>query len=150
MRSLCNVAVIIAALCLGALAPISSAVEPAKGVAPQTQLDVREMLNQLELNVAMKQYEKILTARYEAELERSIGPADSGATGEQKAAWIERSEIRCKVLDDWANRLQEEIRFRVKALNAYAKDKAEAEAEAKASQQRESTSESPALVPSGV
>ena len=66
---------------------------PNTDVANLVQLGPEAFLAQIRLNVTVKQYEKILTALYDTQLEFQLGPNESGLTSEQTKQWAEMHRI---------------------------------------------------------
>src|SRR4051812_20733915 len=79
------------------------------GLELMTATDGDSMLRRTELKVALKQYEKILTELYDARIEASLGPAESGLTDKQLEAWLTQSARRIKVLESSAEDLRSTV-----------------------------------------
>ena len=96
-------------------------------------LDPNVVLRQIDLNVAIKQYEKVLMERYEARSQLETGPTETGLTDEQRKRWEERAKNKLVYLEDAATTLREQIRSHVAEANKDAEliEKAKAENEAK-------------------
>jgi hypothetical protein len=119
-------AVVTTTLGLAAASLALSAADAPIDVTPQAQVDPEEVLHKIELNVAIKQYEKLLTAKYEAELELSLGPADNDLNAEQREEWLKRSQRKYEVLDQMAGRVVKQIYDHVLSANTKARQAAAA------------------------
>ena len=91
------------------------------------------ILRQIELNVSIKQYEKVLMELHEASLQSEIGPTETGLTDEQQKQWMVRSERKLKYLENTAAVLRKRIHDYVAEANEMArtfeKDRAPEKAE---------------------
>jgi hypothetical protein len=72
--------------------------------------DFMTAIERTELKVALKQYEKVLTLRYDAMLEESSAAPESGANEEHKEARRVQAARRLKALDTMAGQLRLTIR----------------------------------------
>jgi hypothetical protein len=79
--------------------------------------DPNVVVRQIELNVAIEQYEKVLMKRYEARLQLETGPAETGLTDEQRKRWEDRAKNTLVYLEDTAAVLREQIRNYVAEAN---------------------------------
>ena len=86
--------------------PAADVVVDISSFAPR---DPEVVLRQIELNVAIKQYEKVLLEAHEADLQRKLGPTETGLTDVQEKQWRGRAENKLKCLEDTAVFLRERI-----------------------------------------
>jgi len=73
--------------------------------------DPHAVLRQIELNVALKQYEKVLTALEDADLQIELGPEEGELSDQQLAEWRTRQGRKQIVLRDFSQRLRAKIEF---------------------------------------
>jgi hypothetical protein len=94
------------------------------------------ILRQIELNVAIKQYEKVLMELPEAKTELTMGPTETGLTDEQEKQWRGRAENKLRYLEETALNLHARISKLVNEANEMArqleKDRAREKAKPKA------------------
>jgi len=89
------------------------------------------IIRQIELNVAIRQYEKVLMELHEARLQYEIGPAETGLTGVQRKEWSQRAELKLKYLDETAEMLRLRIHGYVTQANEMAREFEKAKAKEK-------------------
>ena len=115
--------------------PAADVVVDISSFAPR---DPNVVVRQIELNVAIKQYEKVLMELHEASLQRVFGPTEMGLTDEQQKQWIVRAEKKQMYLEETSARLRQQIRSYVADANKDAelieKTKAEPKAKPKTAQ----------------
>jgi len=92
------------------------------------KLDADAVLGKIELEVALKQYEKVLTAEAEADLQCRLGPAESGLTEKQEQQWYDKQQKKRDILAAMADILRGHIRARIEEGNKAARAKEEAKA----------------------
>jgi len=78
--------------------------------------DAKTILRQIELKVAMAQYEKILTAIYDLQLTYSL-PDANATTAEEQSKIQDRAELRMRIFEDQRAKLRELILDSVRATN---------------------------------
>lgn len=78
-------------------------------------------MRQIELNVAIKQYEKVLMEIHEARLQNEIGPTETGLTAELQKEWQLRAERKLRYLQDTSAMLRDRITVLVKEANEMAR-----------------------------
>jgi hypothetical protein len=109
--------------------------------------DPNVVLRQIDLNVAIEQYEKVLVERYEARMQLETGPTETGLTDEQRKRWDLRARNKLEYLENTATELRLQIRSYVEEANKDAelieKTKTEKEAKQKAAQCSPSEPKSP-------
>ena len=93
--------------------PMSAAEGPVEKTSTPAPSDPDAILRKIELAVLTKQYEKVLTAAHEADLERRLGPNNSDQTSDQTKQWKERLERKCNILTEVAA----DIRNRIQILS---------------------------------
>jgi len=94
----------------------------------QAPRDADAVLGKIELDVALKEYEKVLTAKAEADLQCRLGPTESGLTEKQEQQWYNKQQEKRDILADVAERLRAQIRERIEEGNKAARAKEEAKA----------------------
>ena len=94
------------------------AASPLLAPAADPPLDAEAVLRKVELSVGLKNYEKVLAAKFEAEFELQLGPPDSTLSAEQKAAWAESQIRKRDVLTKMAGELREQIKGWIAAENS--------------------------------
>lgn len=135
---------LLAAALLCAVSPHSSpAAEVVVDISSFAPRDPSAVMRQIELNVAIKQYEKVLMEIHEARLQNEIGPAETGLTVELKKEWQDRVEKKLSYLEETSARLRAGITELVKEANAMAqaieKEKAKESAKPKADRSQATT-----------
>jgi hypothetical protein len=117
--------------------PAADVVVDVSSLAPR---DPNFVLLQIELNVAIKQYEKVLMEKHEARLQGEMGPTETGLTDQQLKDWAIRAERKLMVLEKTSRELGENIRIQMENAASMARDmedrKARANAEPKADANR--------------
>jgi len=100
--------------------------------------DPNVVLRQIELNVAIAQYEKVLVERHETHMQLETGPTETGLTDEQRKRWELRAKDKLAFLENTATELRQQIRSYVEDANKDAElieqTKAGKEAKQKAAQ----------------
>ncbi len=126
----------ITALLLTGVPSQSSAADVSVDIVSIAPRNPDAILTQIELNVAIKQYEKGLMEMHEASLQSEIGPTETGLTHEQQKQWKVRAERKLKYLEGTAADLRERISKLVSEANEMArqleKDRAPEKAKPKA------------------
>ena len=104
-------------------------------------------MRQIELNVAIEQYEKVLIERYETRKQMETGPTETGLTDEQRKRWEQRANDKEKSLENRATKLRLQIEAYIAEANKDAalieKANAKKEAKPKATQCPPSETKSP-------
>ena len=122
------IALIAAALLCAASLQSSSAAEVTVDISSFAPREPEVIIRQIELNVAIKQYEKVLTGIYEARLQADLGPAESSLTDEQRKQWEVRAKWQVEHLENAATSLRKHIQDYIAEANkdaeAATKDKA--------------------------
>ena len=95
------------------------------------------VVRQIELNVAIKQYEKVLMEVYEARLQSEFGTPDTALSDEQKKQWQIRAEKKLMYLEKTSHELRLRIREYVDEANQRARAIEEEKAREKAKQKAE-------------
>lgn len=110
--------------------PAADVVVDISSFAPR---DPNVVVRQIELNVAIKQYEKVLMELHEVRLQRELGPTETGLTDEQQKQWAQRADDKLKYLVTTAADLRERIQSYVAEANREAElvEKTKAGKEAK-------------------
>ena len=120
---------LLAAAMLCAASPQSSpAADFVVDISSFAPRDPEVILRQIDLNVALKQYEKALTDVYDARLQLEIGPTESGLTDDQTKAHRVRAEVKLKYLEN----TMLDLRARIAGYLKEANEKAQAIEKAKA------------------
>ncbi len=96
------------------------------------------VVRQIELNVAIKQYEKVLMEVYEARLQSEFGTPGPGLSDEQQKEWKDRAERKLVYLEKTSHELRLRIREYVDEANQMAQAIEEEKAKEKAKQKAES------------
>ena len=106
----------------------ATAAEPETSKAPVAQLellltaprdpslthappDPDAVLRQIELNVALKQYEKVLMELADTELKIDLGPEEEGLCDQQSGEWKRKQGLKVKILHDRSQQLRAKIEF---------------------------------------
>jgi len=97
--------------------------------------DPNVVVRQIELNVTIKQYEKVLMEVYEARLQSELGPTESGLADEQRKQWDVRVRNKLMYLEKTTEELRERIRSYVSEANKESQAIEEAKAKERAEQQ---------------
>ncbi len=118
-------------LCAASPQPADAA-DPAVDISSFAPRDPNVIVRQIELNVAIKQYEKVLMELHEARLESEIGPPETGLTDEDLKRWKARAERKLKNLEVTANALKTLIRELLGDANNRAREFEKAKAGGKA------------------
>ena len=105
--------------------PAADVVVDISSFAPR---DANFIVRQIELNVAIKQYEKVLMELHEARLQYEFGTPETGLTDEQQKQGKDHAERKLMYLEKTAAELRDRIRKYVTEANEMAraieKDKA--------------------------
>ena len=129
---------IAATLLCAALPQSSPAADVVVDISSFAPRDATFVVRQIELNVAIKQYEKVLMELHEARLQYEFGTPETGLTDEQQKQGRDRAERKLIYLEKTAAELRDRIRKYVTEANEMAraieKDKADAQAKQKAGQ----------------
>jgi hypothetical protein len=100
--------------------------------------DPNVILRQIELNVAIEQYEKVLVERHEVRVQLQSGPTETGLTDEEQKRWELLAKHKLAFLENTATELRQQIRSYVEDANKDAelieKTKAGKEAKQKAAE----------------
>jgi hypothetical protein len=100
----------------GSTAPADDAAE--KSTLPSSAQAYGEaLLRDIDLNVALKHYEKVLTAKYDAELQFALGPDQGELNAEQRDEWAKRTDQQVSLLERRAVRLRHELLKAIEASN---------------------------------
>ena len=94
-------------------------------------------MRQIELNVAIKQYEKVLMEVYEARLQSEFGTPDTALSDEQQKQWQIRAEKKLMYLEKTSHELRLRIREYVDEANKMVQAIEEEKAKEKAKQKTE-------------
>jgi uncharacterized protein YdiU (UPF0061 family) len=109
-----------ALLCAASLQPLPAA-ETTVDISSFAPRDPDAVLRQIDLNIAIKQYEKVRAELYEAEMQASLGPNETGLTDEQRKEWDNRAQRRIKLLLNTTADLQARIHDLVKQASEQAR-----------------------------
>ena len=110
-----------AALLCTALPQSSPAADVVVDISSFAPRDANFVVRQIELNVAIKQYEKVLMEVHEAALQYEIGPAETGLTDVQQKEGKDRAERKLMYLEKTAAELRDRIRKYVTEANELAR-----------------------------
>jgi len=114
---------LLAAALLCAASPHSSpAADVGVDISSFAPREPNVIIRQIELNVAIRQYEKVLMETYEARLQYEIGPTETGLTDAQQKEWHLRAEKKLKYLEETAKVLQARIHDYVTEANEMARE----------------------------
>lgn len=111
-----------ATLLCAAPPPSASAAEVVVDISSFAPRDADVVVRQIELNVAIKQYEKVLMEAHEARLQLGIGPTGTGQTDEQQKEWYFRADRKVSLLEKTAAVLRNRISELVKEANEKARE----------------------------
>ncbi len=129
----------LAAALLCAASPHSSpAADVVVDISSFAPRDPDAVVRQIELNVAIKRYEKVLMEVYEARLQSEFGPPETGLSDEQEKQWKERAERKLMYLEKTSHELRLRIRDSVNEANKLAQAIEEEKASKNAKQKAES------------
>jgi hypothetical protein len=98
--------ILVATLTLAASPVCLRAADSPSQCAAPAPADGNAVLRQIELKVAMAQYEKILTAIYDAQLTLLLPEDPNVGTLDERMKSQEREKLRIKVLEEQSARLQ--------------------------------------------
>lgn len=96
--------------------------------------DPNVVVRQIELNVAIKQYEKVMMEKHEASLQYEFGTPETGLSDEQRKQCKARAERKVTYLENMSEDLRERIRKYVEEANKMMQAIEEAKAKEKAKQ----------------
>ena len=114
--------------------PAADVVVDVSSFAPR---DPDAVVRQIELNVAIKQYEKVLMEVYEARLQSEFGTPGPGLSDEQQKQWKERAERKLMYLEKTSHELRLRIRESLDEASKQARAIDEEKAREKAKQKTE-------------
>ncbi len=97
------------ALCCAASSHPTIAEPIPSGVMLSAPRTGEEALNHIQLKVAMKELESVLTALYENQIERTAGPQQTFATDEEEKRWHDRLFRKEAALKEMRSNLSEMI-----------------------------------------
>ena len=113
---------LIAATVLCAALPQSSpAADVVVDISSFAPREPEVVVRQIELNVAIKQYEKVLMELHEARLQYEFGTPETGLTDEQQKQGKDRAERKLMYLEKTAAELRDRIRKYVTEANELAR-----------------------------
>ena len=128
----------LAAALLCAASPHSSpAADVVVDISSFAPRDPDAVVRQIELNVAVKQYEKVLMEAHEARMQYEFGTPEPGLSDEQQKQWKERAERKLMYLEKTSHELRLRIREYVDEANKLARAIEEEKAREKAKQKAE-------------
>jgi tRNA A-37 threonylcarbamoyl transferase component Bud32 len=85
------------------------AIEP--GANPNAAMNANAVLRDIQLSVARKQYEKVMTEIEDAQRQLALGPDDSGLSKEKIAEWQDRQRRREQILVEESHALRAKIQL---------------------------------------
>jgi hypothetical protein len=108
-------------------------------------MDAEELINQTELSVLTRQYEKALTEYYDSQLQLQLVSTIEGRddiSKEEANRRVEMIELRVKVLQQWREDIRKRIVILVAERNARARERQDKERKAVSSPEKKSASPS--------
>jgi hypothetical protein len=100
---------LVVTLLVGPSLPPLHAAEVGVDISSHAPRDPNAIVRQIELNVTLKQYEKVFTEMEEAKLQDGLGPEESGLPKEKIAEWHDRRLRKMELL----SRVSQELRARI-------------------------------------